>query len=439
MNINKITKILITLIIPLLMSPAPTLAQYVGSSFDPGLSLLTKDVLNRYEKTLDLTDGEKQIFKSLLDAQQQEYDRLHKQLRDLDKQYREVIQKLYPDNDDNHAVTGPEEDAIRAKRRAISRRQLALAEQIIDFKSRALNDLRLMLSPENQKKWDTLIRDSRRDQTIWRDTRFIGEGLDIIWLTNQLKEVPPKVKALLEPYAQEIDPILIKRNKLVYKELHDLYTVRNQRAEANNDNVADQRFNSWYDKPLSREEVKRLNAKVKMIIGKEEIHKTRPLVQTHLQIREINRKYYDQILPLLNNESAETFQKLYRRYAYKWYTVYLPLEADRYLEGLINDKSLEEKTRTEITRIRDENYLPQKNQLNLALAAAYERWELRWEQRILGTLDPAYENRIKQLHNQRRTLQQQTIKDITPLLTEDTLKKHPTPESIKDKPSLNHR
>jgi len=438
---SRTNAILICFIITLTIFPESVLAQYEGSTIDPGIPLLSKDVMNRYQKVLDLSDGENQIFQSVLNAQQQEYDRLYKQLQSLGKSDTKLAMKLYPDNAFSNSagkeLQGPEADAIKAKRKDILHRRQQLADRIIELKKSVLTDLRAILPTDKQKAWDVLIRDSRRRQTIIRQAFFIGEPVDLVYVVNEAGLSSPDMDQLMEQYAEEMDKPLQERNQIEekstrkhvqmmetggyeYREWHARYIrlMSNAKTQAERNAISDR---------LSREGLE------------QQLEQKRPEKRAHKLVRDINLRYMDMIRMKLTPQQDAKFMALYRKYAYRSYPIFYPLEADRYIEGLINDKTINEKTRNEIIRIRDENYLPQRDQLNLALASAYERWELRWEQRILGTLDPAYENRIKQLHNQRRTLQQQTIKDITPLLSEETLKKHPTPESIKDKPSLNHR
>ena len=406
-------------------------AQWVGSIADPALPLIPNDLIDSMGRRLQLSDTQQTEINSVIERFSVQQKKLIQTSFELSLEDGKLGKQEWERSKNGEPVV----QSVADRRMVIFKKQLSMADQIAAMKEQTLSDIKLLLTPDQAEAWEQLLRDRRRKLTINRDATFIGEGVDLLVCLDEANVSNLELAPIRKRYAEDLDPLLIKRNQIRVEDLRKYY----QQHLDGTLGKGDPRIYAIMDSVHSAEDIPRANRQLEelgVILRKKELQRERPTHQSALQVRRLNLQYLDEFKQHLTLTDQQRLMKVYQKDAYSSYPIFFPLEADRYIEGLINDKTLDEKTRAEITRIRDENYLPQRDQLNLALAGAYERRELRWEQRILGTLDPSYENRIKQLHNQRRTLQQQTIRDITPLLSEDTLKKYPAPESIKDKPRL---
>lgn len=85
---------------------------------------------------------------------------------------------------------------------------------------RFMDDLRLILEPEQDERWDEVGRYHRRHKGFSQDGLLSGESVDVIAAVNEMElpeETMATVKPILDQYALEIDRALETRNE-VYEE-----------------------------------------------------------------------------------------------------------------------------------------------------------------------------------------------------------------------------
>jgi len=410
--------------------------QLMGWVENPEEAILPPEILDQYEEILELNEDEAALFESVLAAQQKEFQRVLARINALQETDQELTRRLYPDGDFSKRPEGPKAEEHKAAGRRIDARKLELAREVMEFRSRARADLRNILSEERQERWDRLMRDSRRTRTIINNSRFIGEPVDLVYVVDELDLNTDALDGLLEEYAKELDEPLRKRNAIIRESLFTHY--EKMQSGAYEFREEHDRRRRLYAKARTPEERELVSEMLDREARERRAEEKRPRLRAHKAVRDINLRYLDLIRMQLSPEEDASFMALYRRYAYRDYPIFSPyrLEADRFFDAIIADESIDAAKRAEIEALRDEEYVPRRDELNLALADAYERWELRWEERILETLDPSYEERIRRLHDQRRALQERVIRDVVRLLPDEALEEHTVPEEIKDEPEI---
>ncbi|MCK6477838.1 MAG: hypothetical protein L6Q35_13525 [Phycisphaerales bacterium] len=88
-------------------------------------------------------------------------------------------------------------------------------EQAEVLKRTFIDDLKSLLTREQEERWPIVERELRRMKNM--GGRLTGEGLDVVRLVSDLKlnPPPPGVEDALEVYSQELDRLLIQRNAFI--------------------------------------------------------------------------------------------------------------------------------------------------------------------------------------------------------------------------------
>lgn len=77
-----------------------------------------------------------------------------------------------------------------------------------------VDDLKTLLTKEQEQRWPIVERELRRMKLM--GGRLTGEGLDVVRIVNSLKvTLPPSAESLLETYSQELDRLLVQREKFI--------------------------------------------------------------------------------------------------------------------------------------------------------------------------------------------------------------------------------
>lgn len=169
-----------------------------GSARGPQISRADIDVFIR---VLELGDGERGVLEDLYIAYFEEWHAGHRAMRaeaaELIEEA-EIFQNQQPLSE------------IRGLQQAWS----ADAERL---EKRFLDDVTTMLTAEQEGRWPIVERELRRIKTMG-DSRLAGESIDVIRLVGRVlpeRELPERIADLLEQYAEQLDAVLVRRNRLL--------------------------------------------------------------------------------------------------------------------------------------------------------------------------------------------------------------------------------
>jgi hypothetical protein len=250
-------------------------------------------------------------------------------------------------------VTGEIERAeIMEDTKQLDKAQKRLAEwakRSEQIKKTFLEDLRSLLSREQEGRWPIVERELRRHKHIG-DGRLSGESVDLVRLTEDVLGTPPTaaLAELLNRYSEELDRALVAREAFLKDK----------------------------GKGFS-EELKGDPQKAKALWG--EASRIRDVV------RDTNERYARRIAELLPDEKKPPFERKYFDECYR--VVVRPTKAEEYLKDAVTLVSLtpEQKSRLETIRSR---YDGDRRAFLVRAAAAWRQYEADakpdWLARALG-------------------------------------------------------
>ncbi|TVQ74908.1 MAG: hemerythrin domain-containing protein [Phycisphaeraceae bacterium] len=104
--------------------------------------------------------------------------------------------------------------------RRVSRSEILSAHRsrVMEVRDRFFADVRLIFTPEQEAMWPRVEREIRRIETLMQHATQPDENFDLIVLAHTFAgdaSDDPRLAALAEEYAQEIDPHLLRRNRLI--------------------------------------------------------------------------------------------------------------------------------------------------------------------------------------------------------------------------------
>jgi hypothetical protein len=189
-------------------------------------------------------------------------------------------------------------------------------QEVDRLRDRFFDDLRLLLTADQDARWGDLERTRRRVETIGEGT-LSGESVDLVSLIDDL-EPPAAIRADLAPtldrYEADLDRALQKRNEL-----------REERSEGMEPGRLD-------------------------IEAMEET--MRDVREASAEVRDVNQRYARRVSGMLPTELAERFDRMVRRASFP--TVYRETYTSRVLGTALEFDDLESDQRNELERLMDE-------------------------------------------------------------------------------------
>jgi hypothetical protein len=164
-----------------------------------------------------------------------------------------------------------------------------------------LDDVKLILTPEQEELWDRAYRDHQRAHTIGEYASFDEEMFDLVSVTDGL-ELTDQIEASLEPtleaYVSTIDPLLAARNRRV-GELGERY------AQWSREQMAMWQGSSEMDGEERQRLMMSLEERKRDIIA--DAFNAR---ESCARVRDVNIQYRDMILRELSGDLAEDFSRM---------------------------------------------------------------------------------------------------------------------------------
>jgi len=274
-------------------------------------------------------------------------------------------------------------------------------------------DLRLLLTPEQDARWEKMERTRRRERTIGYGT-LSGESVDLVAIMERMPSLQGEsgaaISALLEQYEQDLDRVLAERNKLMEEEM----------AEFAGSPPGPGRLPDPAKLQESAAKVREASEKV----------------------RDVNRRYARQIVSLLpggeTGAAAAEFNRAVREASFP--TVYRPSYTSRVLESLAGMEGLSAEQREAIASI-EEAYRRELEAANERLAQAVEESETDGSrQRIsLGggrviSLGEEEAGPVSEARSAKRELDNSTLDKVLALLSEEQKAKLPPRRERPDRP-----
>ena len=264
------------------------------------------------------------------------------------------------------------------------------------------NDIKAVLTPEQTNKWTTVEQTRRRERSVGRGV-MSGERVDLVRLVDDLK-LSPESKAKVEPvlaqYAADLDRELIPRNKF-----QEDAQSKGREIMTNFDMDAMQKL----------------------------INDGRAGA---MKVRDVNVRYSRQIEALLPEDKQAAFEAAYKRQAFP--AVYRPTNASRWMEAAsaMSDLTPEQKSSLEAIKSSFEREV---GGVSSKLETAYAKREETWNPvdalknagpdagfRAFGQAMQSFEtDEMRELRDQRRTLDEATSEKIKAVLTPEQQAKLP--------------
>lgn len=253
-----------------------------------------------------------------------------------------------------------------------------------------MSDIQAVLTPEQQAKWPSFERATRRETTL-RQGLMSGERVDLFRLIEKLELAPEAIeplKPVLDGYEADLDRELVTRAK-VYEE--------------------------------SMEKMSRLRDMGDMEAMQEVIEKGR---EASVRVRDVNRRYARQVKDLLPTDKREAFEADVKRESFP--DVYRESLATRAITAAMGFADITPDQKEQIMAMR-ESYTRTLDAVNTKLAAAIEENEMTFN--ISQMMQRrGEESPVGQLRTERRDLDRSTIEKLRGILTEAQVERLPQPE-----------
>lgn len=331
--------------------------------------------VNQYATLLNLDKEQKDVVMALLEGYSQQATLASREMR----QQTERIREEFRDTQDP-SVWGRMRDVATKFRD--TRRQLD---------SGFMGDFQAILTEEQAKKWPSVERAARRDQTM-RWGRLSGERVDLIAMIERENfdaASKQQVAGVLADYEQDLDRELQRRNDVYEKAMQTMMNMgRGMDMQAMQDAVEEGR-------------------------------------RAGVRVRDLNRRYARQISDILPEGERERFNAQFQQESFP--DVYRETAAFRALSASKNFADLTTSQKEEIERMTS-LYQRENASLSAKLAAAVEEAENRFNLAEMFARGgrPDANNPQNDLRRQRRELDRRTTDALRGLLTEEQRQRLPS-------------
>lgn len=272
-----------------------------------------------------------------------------------------------------------------------------IQERKDEMTERFLEDLRLILEPEQDERWPEVERYHRRYASFSQNGLLSGETVDVIEAVRDL-ELPEgqmaTITPILDQYALELDRALIQRDK-VYKEsmegAMDLW--RNQEFDE---------MEKRYDR--ARDEA--------------------------TKVRDINRRFARQVQIALDDQQAREWEREFKERSFP--RVYRPTPTSAALTAAIAFDDLTPEQLDQVEAMRTD-YSKRAGIMNDEIAQAIEEGEMnRGVQAMFGRGRGGESEEIRDAREKRRELDEEFMSKLRATLTDEQAAKLPEREDNRD-------
>ncbi|MFG0283686.1 MAG: hypothetical protein ACF8R7_04630 [Phycisphaerales bacterium JB039] len=353
-----------------------------------GPSVSTRD-LETYAGMLGMDEGQRELAMALFESYRDSIEAEAQKFRDAMEDARAEFQQTQ----DRSAFEG-----VREQGEAYQQRRENLEQTFF-------SDVKSLLTPEQEQAWPKVERAHRRNTTLQRGL-MSGERVDLVQIASEVEVGDnPRVTAALGLYEVDLDRVLVRRNQVIedaFGQVRELFEDGDQdRIERVFDNARD----------------------------------------ASKQVRDVNRRYADQIAALLDAEKAAAFRAAVQEAALP--RVYRPTQASRALDAAMGFEDLTENQKAAVQALKD-RYDGQLAPLNAQLAREIEKAEEDADARTFMRMRfqrggqqgrggrGGDDDGTRELMDKRRDLDRQTLDLLSETLTEAQIERLPRPEPQRD-------
>ncbi len=179
--------------------------------------------------------------------------------------------------------------------------QEQIAETIVDD---FMNDLRIVLTPEQDAQWTAMERDRLRRETLTKYTCFDAERFDLVEIVRMLQlsdEHRAPIAPILDRYAQTLHPLLESRNRKIEAAASAYEEMQNHNFEYS----MAMRDSEEYDEQKQLEFAER-----QQTISRNLVVEALAARESSGRIRDINIQFRNEIQRILPDDALEEFTKL---------------------------------------------------------------------------------------------------------------------------------
>jgi len=353
----------------LLSAGSPASAQFRGGMRDLAQPEVDSAELERYDEILDLSEGQEAVAEDLLVTYQREVEELREEIQAVAEAARAEWEETR-----DRSIWFDFRDAMEP----FEQRKERLNEAFLD-------DLRLVLTPEQDERWEEAMHMRRRMRTLDDDGLVSGENVDLVETVRSIdlpEETRQTVRPVLRQYASDLDRVLVKRNE-TYEESQEqgLQLFR----EGNFD------------------EIEKLFDEAR---------------ESAIAVRDVNRRYARQIQTMLEAEQAERFEREFKERSFP--NVYRETQGQTALNTVAQFEDLTSDQQTQIEQIRA-SYERELEAINAKHEEAIEERELNRSARDMfgrGRWDRRGDDELGELRAERRELDERVIDRVRRVLTD---------------------
>lgn len=347
-----------------------------GGMFGGGNPTISSADFARYAQRLNLNDDQQAAAKSLLEGYRAEI----KSIDDAVNAKRQEAMEKFRENRDPAAF-----DSVRTAGDEANKQKAKVETGFFE-------DVKSLLSKEQESKWDGVERMHRRDVGL-RVGRLSGERMDVTRLVDELKLDDKALSGLadtLESYESQLDRELAARKK-IYDEVQGKIPelMRNQDMDA----------------------------------AQKELDRAR---EAGLKVREINKKFARQIIDALPDNAKPVMALAVKKASHP--DVYRDTPVAQQLAAAEKLTTLDDTQKKAITELKDRS-TREINGINDKIAAAAEEVELTVSAAdIVGRFRGGQPGPADDLRQQRRDLEDAASESLKKILTPAQLDQLPKPQ-----------
>jgi hypothetical protein len=430
---NSVMNIRLTACLFVLAFTSAVHAQWLASVNDPFAALLTPHEERRVAEMLGLEGIQHDVWRLVFDLYRAEHAEMLREWREVDAQRQQLVavssdsgfpERLTWEFIEQRRLQNEERGQRDREAAALLARLLDLAEQERRRKVRVESDIAAILEEEDQQEmWATFLRDLRRERFLNRGTSFSVERVDLVALCREAgilnedeSETASRVSQILEEYAAELDPLLHRRNELLYESERRHWEDQLARLEGRHVEPV------LAEPPpgFSRDEAEAFQEAARAQLANARVRERRPLVDASRRIRNLNRLYLDRLVAEVDPADAEVLRSMFFRAAFpEYYLNIRGTNAARYLNQVRETIALtDEQLLMGIDAIAD-RFRSQFEEITLLLCRLKEREEDRWEDAVRGKPDRHIQRERERLVRLRRQIQEQAMSSVRALLSEE--------------------
>lgn len=337
---------------------------------------LTLEDLNKYADTLALTADQKEAAKALIETAQEE-------IRTQGEAMREEFRRMREEGGPG-GPGGP--GGGREGMRERMEKQRAQREKI---DATLLADMKSILTPEQEAKWPIVERARRRD-AVGRRGMMSGERVDLIDITRRASwspEIKAKLAGPLEQYEMDLDRLLVQREGVYERGMREMRDrMRDGNMEA---------------------------AQKQMDEGR----------QASQRVRDLNQRVAREIAGLLPEAERATFELEVKKASFP--RIYRTRPLERQIEAAAKLSGLSDAQKGELAQL-SEAY--GRDLTGLRDKQADATVELESKATIETFMDREWDERgpMRELQDQRRTLERSTEDKLKKILGPDLMEKLPS-------------